>query len=80
VGFGAFNRQSRDFLSDPPLLDETNALEDVYINLPSLRGADELIVRNADDQIQSQVIVQDVALWIRREDWERNRKKLADLK
>jgi hypothetical protein len=81
VGFGLLSRAAKDFVYEPAILAETGGRPiDVFLAAPSLQNADELIIRNQESGIASQVIVDRITVWVRREDWENRRTALDRLR
>lgn len=81
VGFGLLSRAGKDFVYEPAILGETGGRPiDVFLSAPSLQNADELIIRNQESGVASQVIVDRITVWVSREDWQSHRTALDRLR
>jgi hypothetical protein len=81
VAFGLLNQAAKDFVYEPAILAATGSRAiDVFLSVPSLEDADELIIRNQESGIASQVVVDRIIVWVRREDWEHHRAALDRLR
>jgi hypothetical protein len=78
--FGVLTKKTGQYLNNPIQLDRTPEAVELNIALRSVRKADELMIRNATGRIRSEVQLQSVALWIRKQDWEKHREQLSALK
>ena len=63
VGIGVLSREKRNFLTEPPLVPAGQLPLDVYIALPSSVGADEVIVRSAEENTSSEITLLGAEFW-----------------
>jgi hypothetical protein len=75
-GFAVYPKGSSEPLTEPAGLPVNGKTEVLWIALRSLKGADLFVVRNGFSESRSVVEVEDLALWVRHEDFEKYEEQL----